>query len=99
VLLSLLSGLLHARAYPVRPVRVIVPAGTPANVVARLIATTGKAMGRTDMGEKLAAIGADPESATPEQYGARIRADVEKWAKVICAASSAVSSTAFTSAN
>jgi len=65
---------------------ILAPAGTPADVVARLNATIGKAMGTADMGDKLAAIGAEPESATPEQYGARIRADVEKWTKVIRAA-------------
>jgi hypothetical protein len=37
-------------------------------------------------GEKLAAIGAEPESTTPEEYVARIQADTEKWTKVIQAA-------------
>jgi tripartite-type tricarboxylate transporter receptor subunit TctC len=32
---------------------------------------------------QLAANGADPVSATPEEFGAYVRAEVEKWAKVV----------------
>ena len=32
--------------------------------------------------QKLTALGAEPENATPQQYGARIKADIEKWTRM-----------------
>ena len=62
---------------------VLAPAGTPAEVVTLLNAAIAKFMRTPDMAEKLAAIGAEPETTTPEDYSARIRADTVKWTKVI----------------
>ncbi len=62
---------------------VLAPAGTPAEVVTLLNAAIAKFMRTPDMAEKLAAIGAEPETTTPEEYSARIRADTVKWTKVI----------------
>jgi tripartite-type tricarboxylate transporter receptor subunit TctC len=36
-----------------------------------------------EVSDKLAAQGADPITATPEQFGAYIRSEIEKWAKVV----------------
>ena len=36
--------------------------------------------------ERLATLGFDPIASSPEEFGARIRADNEKWGKVIRAA-------------
>jgi tripartite-type tricarboxylate transporter receptor subunit TctC len=36
-----------------------------------------------DMIGKLAALGAEPETTTPEEYAARLRNDVARWREVI----------------
>jgi len=38
------------------------------------------------MRERLAVEGADPTSGTPEQFAAFLRAEIEKWGKVVKAA-------------
>jgi tripartite-type tricarboxylate transporter receptor subunit TctC len=65
---------------------ILVPVGTPKEIVARLNAETVKAMAAPDMRERLAVEGADPKSSTPEEFGAFLRAEIEKWAKVVKAA-------------
>ncbi len=62
------------------------PAGTPAAIVGRLNAEVNRILALPDVKERLAAIGADPMQATPEQFAALLRADAEKWAKVVRAA-------------
>jgi tripartite-type tricarboxylate transporter receptor subunit TctC len=44
------------------------------------------ALATPEMREKLAAVGVDAESSTPEQLGQHLRSEVAKWAKVIKAA-------------
>ncbi|MCE2946032.1 MAG: tripartite tricarboxylate transporter substrate binding protein [Betaproteobacteria bacterium] len=65
---------------------ILAPAGTPADVVARLNETINRSMREPDMVERLAALGAEPESMSAAEYAARIRADIEKWTRVIRAA-------------
>ena len=43
-------------------------------------------MALPDIKEHLATLGFDLIASSPEEFGARIRADFEKWAKVIRAA-------------
>jgi tripartite-type tricarboxylate transporter receptor subunit TctC len=62
---------------------VLAPAGTPADIVAKLNAAIGNIVRTPEMTEKLAAIGAEAETTTPQQYGARLKADIEKWTGVI----------------
>ena len=40
-------------------------------------------MGTAEMQQRMADLGADPASETPKQFGAFIRAEIVKWAKVI----------------
>lgn len=61
----------------------LAPAGTPAEIVSRLNAEVVRAMRSGDMIEKLAALGAEPETTTPEEYAARLRNDVARWREVI----------------
>ncbi|MCX7198058.1 MAG: tripartite tricarboxylate transporter substrate-binding protein [Proteobacteria bacterium] len=65
---------------------ILAPAGTPADVVARLNETINRSMREPEMVERLAGLGAEPESASAAEYAARIRADIEKWTRVIRAA-------------
>ena len=65
---------------------VAVPAGTPKEIVALLNREIVKIMALPDIKEHLATLGFDLIASSPEEFGARIRADFEKWAKVIRAA-------------
>jgi tripartite-type tricarboxylate transporter receptor subunit TctC len=61
----------------------LAPAGTPDEVISRLHAETVKALKRQGVKERLDASGIEPIGTTPEQFGAYIRSEVGKWAKVV----------------
>jgi len=65
---------------------VVVPAGTPAPVIARLNAEAVKALQSDEMKEKLALDGAQPVGSTPAAFAALIRSELEKWTRVARAA-------------
>jgi tripartite-type tricarboxylate transporter receptor subunit TctC len=63
---------------------VFAPAGTPAPVVHRLHADLVKAMQTPDVHAKLGGIGADGTvSRSPEEFAALVRADTERYAKIV----------------
>lgn len=62
---------------------VLAPAGTPENLIARLQPVIARIVHSADVREKLAAQGAEPIGDAPEQFGAYLRAEVAKWAKVV----------------
>ncbi|MBL8379754.1 MAG: tripartite tricarboxylate transporter substrate binding protein [Burkholderiales bacterium] len=62
------------------------PAKTPGAVVARLHEATVKALAAPDVREKLAAQGAEAVGSSPEEFRAYVRAEIDKWARVIRAA-------------
>ena len=62
------------------------PAGTPADIVARLHAEATQALKTKDMKDKLASDGAEPVGTTPAEFAAHIKAELEKWAAVARAA-------------
>jgi tripartite-type tricarboxylate transporter receptor subunit TctC len=64
----------------------LVPAGTPAPVIARLSDALNKTLAQPEVRERFAAQGLSPMPGTPEQFGAFIRAEIEKWGKVAKAA-------------
>jgi tripartite-type tricarboxylate transporter receptor subunit TctC len=60
------------------------PPGTPPDIVARLRTETNAVLALPDVATKLAAAGAgEPYITTPEEFAARIRADYERYGKVI----------------
>jgi tripartite-type tricarboxylate transporter receptor subunit TctC len=61
-------------------------AGTPRAIVDRLNREIGAAINNPDIHGKLVAGGIDPEALTPEQLGAKIRNETERWGKVVKAA-------------
>jgi tripartite-type tricarboxylate transporter receptor subunit TctC len=65
----------------------VVPAGTPGAVIARLHAEIVKAMSIPDVRERLLAQATDPVGSTPKEFGAFRKAEEAKWARVIKAAS------------
>jgi len=62
---------------------VLAPAGTSKAIIERLSSGLAKVMAMTDFKESLVSQGMEPFVSTPEQFGALIRADVAKYAKVI----------------
>jgi tripartite-type tricarboxylate transporter receptor subunit TctC len=64
----------------------LVPAGTPAPVVARLNAETVKALGRADVKSTLAAQGLDVAPGSPEQFAAHIKSEIARFGKIAKAA-------------
>jgi len=61
----------------------LVPARTPKNIVARLNADILKLTGQAEMKQRLADLGFDVRGGTPAQFGEVIRADIDKYSKVI----------------
>ena len=61
----------------------LVPAATPRDIVARLNREAVKALGAADVRERYAAMGVEPAASTPEQAGAYLRSETEKYAKVV----------------
>ena len=62
---------------------IMAPAATPKALVALLNAETHRVLALPDVKEKFSSLGADPTPSTPEKFGAVMKADAEKWAKVI----------------
>ena len=62
---------------------VVAPAGTPREVVARLNAEIGRILAAPEMRDKLGQQGAEVRTDTPEEFGAFIRAEMARWAKVV----------------
>ena len=64
----------------------LAPAGTPREIVMKLHGEIVKILAAPDTREKLSSDGAEPVGSTPEQFAAFIRAETEKWGKVVKAA-------------
>jgi tripartite-type tricarboxylate transporter receptor subunit TctC len=60
-----------------------VPAGTPRDVVERLHAEFTRALAMPDVRERLTNLGAEPVGNRPEEFAAYIKAEGEKYARVI----------------
>jgi tripartite-type tricarboxylate transporter receptor subunit TctC len=61
----------------------VAPAGTPKEIVDLLYREIAKAVAQPDLKERLAVLGFKPVANTPDEFGARIRAEIEKWGKVV----------------
>jgi tripartite-type tricarboxylate transporter receptor subunit TctC len=59
------------------------PAGTPAEVIARVNADSNRILGEPAIRERLAVLGLDPVGGTPEAMRATMVRDIPKWASVI----------------
>ena len=59
------------------------PASTPKEVIARLNAEIKKALAGTETKDLLQAQGFAASWSTPEQFGALIRSEIERWKKVV----------------
>ena len=70
-------------AYPTRPVRVIVPAGTPREIIDKLNREIARAVASPEVTQRLAVLGYTSVSSSPEECAAKFRAEAAKWTKVI----------------
>src|SRR5687768_10028575 len=61
----------------------LVPTGTPAEIVARLNAETIKVLTLPDVKSRLDATGMVPKSSSPEELGRLMRSEIAKWGKVV----------------
>ena len=66
---------------------IVAPAGTPRAVVAKLNATIDRILATDEVRKKLAAIGVEPVGGPPEAFAAQIRAESDKWGKLVKSAS------------
>src|SRR6266849_1237701 len=64
-------------------VGVMAPAGTPRPIVELLNAEINKILARPDVRESWEKQGATPVSMKPDEFGAYVQSEIEKWAKVI----------------
>jgi len=64
----------------------LVPAGTPPAIVARLNAETVKVLGRDDVKASLAAQGLEVAPSTPEQFAAHIKSEIARFTQIAKAA-------------
>ena len=62
---------------------IVAPAGVPKNVADKLSAVISQALAQPAMKEKLAQLGATPESSTPKDFGDFMQRESAKWANVI----------------
>jgi tripartite-type tricarboxylate transporter receptor subunit TctC len=64
----------------------LVPAGTPAPIVARLNAETVKVLGRAEVKATLAQQGLEVASSSPEAFAAHIKSEIARFTQIARAA-------------
>ncbi|HYC47793.1 MAG TPA: tripartite tricarboxylate transporter substrate binding protein [Burkholderiales bacterium] len=64
----------------------LVPAGTPPAIVNKLHAEVARIMKLPDVRDRVIELGYNIHASTPQAFAAQIRAEVEKWGKVVRAA-------------
>ncbi|MEA2882597.1 MAG: hypothetical protein QOH32_1853 [Bradyrhizobium sp.] len=62
---------------------IVAPAGTPKEIVDLLAREIRKSVARPEIRERLGNLGFRPVASTPEEFSARIKAEIEKWGKVV----------------
>ena len=63
----------------------MVPAGTPADIVQKLNAAVNKALKDPQVLEKLAQQGTEALGSTPQEYGAYLQKEIVRWKEVVAA--------------
>jgi tripartite-type tricarboxylate transporter receptor subunit TctC len=62
---------------------IVAPAGTPKEVVDLLYRETANAVRQPEVSERLKVLGFKAVVDTPDEFGARIKLEIEKWSKVV----------------
>lgn len=60
-----------------------VPAGTPREIINKLSTDINRVLAMPDTIERLAGAGTDPFPGSPDQFAAHLKAEIEKWGKVV----------------
>jgi tripartite-type tricarboxylate transporter receptor subunit TctC len=61
----------------------VMPTGTPKEAIMRVNGETAKVMTLSDVKSRLDATGMVPKTSSPEELGHKMRAEIDKWAKVV----------------
>jgi tripartite-type tricarboxylate transporter receptor subunit TctC len=61
----------------------LAPAATPKAIITKLNAAVVRIIAIPEVKQRIAGLGADPMTSTPEEFGAFIAAEIKKWGKVI----------------
>jgi tripartite-type tricarboxylate transporter receptor subunit TctC len=61
----------------------LAPAGTPQPVIARLNQAFTRLVASRETRERLAAVGAEPMTSTPDEAAAFLRKETARWSKVV----------------
>jgi len=69
---------------------ILAPAGTPAAIINRLNRDIVTLLGMSEVKEQFKKQGADTSPSSPEEFGAYIRSEIPKWAKVVKASGAVV---------
>jgi tripartite-type tricarboxylate transporter receptor subunit TctC len=59
------------------------PKGTPPEIIAKLNAAVNESLADPNIQTRLAELGGTPMKVSPEEFGAIIKAETEKWSKVV----------------
>jgi tripartite-type tricarboxylate transporter receptor subunit TctC len=62
---------------------VLVPRGTPQEIIDRLYAETVKILAEPEVKQQLAKLGSEAVGNTPDEFAARLKDEIASWAKVI----------------
>jgi tripartite-type tricarboxylate transporter receptor subunit TctC len=62
------------------------PAGTPKEIIAKLNATLHEVLAEDDVKKRMRDLGIEAKPSTPVEMDAKMRADIEKWGRVIAQA-------------
>ena len=61
----------------------VAPAGTPNGIVRRLNTEVAALLKSPDLVKRLSQAGHDAATGTPEEFGALIRSELTRWAKIV----------------
>jgi tripartite-type tricarboxylate transporter receptor subunit TctC len=64
-------------------VGLVAAGGTPRELVQRISSDVARAVKSSDLTERMTQLGLEPVGSSPEQFEALIRAEIEKWARVV----------------
>jgi tripartite-type tricarboxylate transporter receptor subunit TctC len=64
-------------------VGIVAPGGTPSDLVAKVSSDFARAIKGSDLTGRMKQLGMEPVGSTPQEFDALIRAEMEKWAKVV----------------